>query len=81
METPNIADKKPIIIELKEGKNYAWCACGLSKKEGGAFCDGSHQSTSFSPHIFKAEKTGKVALCMCKFTKTRPFCDGSHSKV
>ena len=57
MDNPNIVDKKPMITELDADKNYAWCACGLSTKEGGAFCDGSHKNTNFSPHIFKPEKT------------------------
>ena len=81
MDIPNIIEKKPKIIELEQGKTYAWCACGLSKNESGAFCDSSHRTTSFSPKIFTAEKTGKVAICMCKHTKTPPFCDGTHTKV
>jgi CDGSH-type Zn-finger protein len=81
MSSPNIIQKKPVIIELEEGKQYGWCACGLSKNEGGAFCDGSHKTTEFKPHIFKAEEHKKVAICMCKHTKNRPFCDGTHAKL
>ena len=33
-------------INLETGKDYYWCACGLSKD--GIFCDGSHKSTNFN---------------------------------
>lgn len=81
MKNPKIVDKKPLMYEIKEGETYAWCACGLSKKEGGAFCDGSHSTTEFTPHIFTATETKKAALCMCKNTKKPPFCDGTHAKL
>ncbi|MCF6365740.1 MAG: CDGSH iron-sulfur domain-containing protein [Bacteroidales bacterium] len=81
MKNPNIADNKPLMFETEAGKSYAWCSCGLSKKEGGAFCDGSHIGTDFTPHIFVAEKTGKVAICMCKHTGNKPLCDGTHAKL
>jgi CDGSH-type Zn-finger protein len=81
MSNPNIIQKKPVIIELEVGNQYAWCACGLSKKEGGVFCDGSHKTTEFHPHIFKVEESKKAALCMCKHTENRPFCDGTHAKL
>ncbi len=31
MSQPNIAQKSPFKVELKEGEQYWWCACGLSK--------------------------------------------------
>ena len=67
-----------IAIDVVKGKNYAWCSCGLSKKQ--PFCDGSHKGSEFNPIIYKAEETKKVFLCACKQTNNRPFCDGSHSK-
>jgi CDGSH-type Zn-finger protein len=81
MNIPNCADNKPKMFDLEAGQTYAWCACGLSKKEGGAFCDGSHKTTDFKPHIFKAEESKKVAICMCKQTKNKPFCDGTHASL
>jgi CDGSH-type Zn-finger protein len=36
-------NKNPIKIHLEKGKDYYWCACGLSKD--GIFCDGSHKAT------------------------------------
>lgn len=75
----NIAGKAPIKVELEEGKNYAWCSCGLSKNE--PFCDGSHNGTEFSPVRFKAEETKTAYLCNCKQSDSPQFCDGSHNKL
>lgn len=68
----------PIALDLEEGKNYAWCSCGLSKKQ--PFCDGSHQGSGKTPKIFTVQKTGKYHLCTCKKSANAPFCDGSHNK-
>ena len=70
------AGDAPEMIELEEGKTYAWCACGESSKQ--PFCDGSHATTEFTPVVFKAEESGMKAMCMCKKTAGQPFCDGSH---
>jgi CDGSH-type Zn-finger protein len=78
-DIPNIAKKGPYPTEVVEGKNYFWCACGLSKNQ--PFCDGSHKDTGFSPVKYTAEKTGKVFFCGCKHTANQPLCDGSHSKL
>ena len=34
------AGSGPIAADVVEEKKYAWCVCGLSKKQ--PFCDGSH---------------------------------------
>ena len=72
------AGNEPIVVDAIKGKNYAWCVCGLSKKQ--PFCDNSHKGTEFKPVIYKAEETKKVYLYVCKQTNNQPFCDGSHSK-
>lgn len=79
MSSAQIADTKPIGVDLEEGKTYFFCTCGRSTKQ--PFCDGSHKDTDFMPHKFKAQKTGKAFLCMCKNTKNVPFCDGSHKDL
>lgn len=76
---PKIAQKAPYIVELEEGKNYAWCACGLSENQ--PFCDGSHSGTDFAPIVWKAETTKKAYLCGCKHSKKGQFCDGTHSSL
>ena len=78
MNTPVIADKKPVVLDLKAG-TYWWCACGRSKKQ--PYCDGSHKGTDFVPLEFKLEAAKRVALCLCKQTATAPYCDGAHKKL
>ena len=79
MEKAKIAAKQPIAVELVKGKEYWWCACGLSASQ--PFCDGSHKDSGFEPKAFKAAKDGEAWLCQCKQTKTPPYCDGSHNKL
>ncbi|WP_158841286.1 CDGSH iron-sulfur domain-containing protein [Polaribacter sp. L3A8] len=76
MELPKRAGNASIAVALEEGKNYAWCTCGLSEKQ--PLCDGKHKGTGMSPNVFTAEKTETKNLCACKATKNEPFCDGSH---
>lgn len=73
------AQKEPYVVELEEGKTYAWCSCGRSGKQ--PFCDGSHKTTSLQPVMFKAEKSGKAFLCGCKATEGQPYCDGTHKNL
>ena len=40
------------------GKNYAWCSCGLSKKQ--PLCDSSHRDTGIKPIVFTAEKSETI---------------------
>lgn len=79
MEPPKIAQKSPYKIDVEAGKNYAWCACGLSSRQ--PFCDGSHSGTDFSPIVWKAEATKTVYLCGCKHSKKGQYCDGTHSSL
>jgi len=73
---PFVPDVKPMVVELEAGKTYEWCACGLSG--GQPFCDHSHFGTTHQHGVtFTAEKSGPAKLCMCKNTKTPPYCDGS----
>ena len=79
MAEPNIAFKFPAKVELEAGKNYAWCACGLSEKQ--PFCDGHHKTTEFKPIVFKAEESKTVFLCQCKHSHNKPYCDGTHKTL
>ena len=75
-EQPKVADNKPMAVNLEQGKDYYWCACGKSANQ--PFCDGSHSGSPFTPQNFTCEKAGEAYLCMCKKTKNPPYCDGSH---
>ena len=79
MANPKVAGSAPTMVDLEEGKTYAWCACGESSNQ--PWCDGSHSGSDFKPHVFKAEATKTMAVCMCKHSATPQFCDGSHMKV
>lgn len=79
MESPIIAAKQPVPVELEAGKNYAWCSCGKSAKQ--PYCDGSHRGSSFTPIKFTAEESKTVYMCQCKHTSNGPMCDGSHKKL
>ncbi|TQV71093.1 glutamate synthase [Aliikangiella marina] len=78
MMNPVIANNKPAKVELKEGEEYYFCACGRSSKQ--PFCDGSHAGTEFKPKPFKAEESGEAYLCQCKHSQNLPFCDGTHKQ-
>ena len=77
MEYPQEAGKTPQMESLEEGKNYAWCACGMSNNQ--PWCNGAHKGSGMAPKVFKAENTAQGAMCMCKKTKNPPYCDGSHN--
>jgi glutamate synthase domain-containing protein 2 len=79
MSKAKIADRKPIKVELKEGDENYWCACGLSKNQ--PYCDGSHRTTDITPLPFVAKESGDAYLCMCKQSKNPPYCDGTHAKL
>ena len=78
MDTPNIAQKFPIVKDMAAG-TYYWCACGHSKNQ--PFCDGSHKGTSLAPRKVEITEPKKVAWCACKHSKNAPFCDGTHRNL
>lgn len=77
---------QPTVVQVEEGKTYAWCTCGFSLKN--PLCDGAHKQLAieengetimpFKSLKFTATETGEVWLCNCKQTKNPPYCDGSH---
>lgn len=79
MSTGKATQSSPYVVEVKEGENYFWCACGLSSKQ--PFCDGSHKTTEFTPTKFTAESDGKIAFCGCRQTGNSPRCDGTHKSL
>ncbi len=79
MPKAKIAAREPIEKKLEAGKQYSWCACGLSSSQ--PFCDGSHSSTEIEPKEFSEDNDQSVALCLCKQTGTPPYCDGTHARL
>ena len=79
MTDPEIAQKGPYEVSVKQGKNYWWCACGRSRSQ--PYCDGSHQGTGFEPIKFTAAQSETVWLCGCKRTASKPYCDGTHGTL
>jgi CDGSH-type Zn-finger protein len=78
MTEPVRASGTPFAVDVEQGKDYWWCACGKSQTQ--PFCDGSHKGSDFSPLKFSAEENKTVYFCGCKSTANSPLCDGSHSK-
>jgi CDGSH-type Zn-finger protein len=78
MSDPVAAKQGPRCVELKAGRTYFWCSCGVSKRH--PFCDGSHAGTQFTPLKFTAQEDGAAVLCGCKGTGTSPFCDCTHAQ-
>ena len=78
MPNPTIAQRKPCLVRVEEGKTYFWCACGLSSKQ--PFCDGSHQGSKFTPMAFVCDESKDYFLCQCKYSGNKPYCDGSHKE-
>ncbi len=79
MTSPVRASNTPFATQVEQGKDYWWCACGLSKSQ--PFCDGSHKAAGiFTPIKYSATETKEVYFCGCKASGNKPLCDGSHKK-
>lgn len=79
MTEPIIAQKEPCGVDVEEGKEYWWCACGKSDSQ--PFCDGSHKGTGMSPMQYVAKRKQTVWFCGCKKTASVPTCDGTHNEL
>ncbi len=78
MKNPKIAQKSPIVQDVKAG-TYYWCACGESKNQ--PFCDGSHKGTDFTPTKVEITEDKKIAWCACKHSAKGFQCDGVHRNL
>lgn len=79
---PKVVSLSPARVEVIEGKQYYWCACGHTKTE--PWCDGQHKTLStIRPVKWVAPKSGIASICACRYSKRegRVLCDGSHSIV
>ncbi len=79
MTTAVRASNTPFATSVVAGKDYYWCACGLSKSQ--PLCDGSHKAAGvFTPIKYSATETKEVYFCGCKASANKPLCDGTHKK-
>ncbi len=79
MTTPVRASDTPFAVEVQQGKDYWWCACGRSANQ--PFCDGSHKVTDITPLKYSATENKTVWFCGCKASGHKPMCDGTHKKA
>lgn len=79
MTEPVVAARAPSKVTLEAGRDYWWCACGLSKSQ--PFCDGSHKGSGLNPMKYSVEKAGDYWLCACKHSNKKPLCDGAHKTL
>jgi CDGSH-type Zn-finger protein len=73
------ASDTPFAVDVQQGKDYWWCACGRSANQ--PFCDGSHKTTEFTPVKYTAAESKTVYFCGCKASGNKPLCDGTHKKA
>ena len=80
MPDGQIAQKEPYMVDVKAGRTYWWCACGLSNSQ--PFCDGSHkQARGFEPTEYTVQSDTKIFFCGCKHSRAKPVCDGTHGTL
>lgn len=77
MKRPGSGDA-PFLFHARKRRTYAWCACGLSKKQ--PLCDGTHTGSGKQPVLFSVAEDTELVLCGCKATHAPPYCDGTHLK-
>lgn len=65
----------PYEVRVEEGREYAWCSCGLSRLQ--PWCDGSHRGTDFLPVKFVAPISALFVMCGCKRSENAPYCFGT----
>ena len=73
--------------DLNQGDTLKWCSCGKSSHD--PYCDNSCEDEiltpdntdgKFTPVTFTLKKQQNIySICGCKYTKSPPFCDGSHA--
>ena len=81
-DLPKTAECEPAIINVKAGKVYSWCTCGLSGTQ--PFCDHAHREIeggNWKSIKVVFDKDEEVYFCQCKKTKTPPFCDDTHLTI
>lgn len=79
MAVPAMPKQNYYPVDVEPGRDYLWCACGLSKSQ--PFCDGSHKGSEFRPKSIRVGEAMTLYLCGCKRTSDPPYCDGTHALI
>ena len=80
MTDPVVAQNSPYKVDVKEGENYGYRACRLSKNQ--PFFDVAHKQTDdFTPLVFVVEGDETGLLCGRKQTGNGSACDGTHKSL
>jgi len=75
MRRPACPQNAPYVVMVEQGREYLWCACGLSKSQ--PWCDGSHEGTAYEPIAFTAPLSAEFHMCGCKRSNNKPYCFGN----
>jgi len=78
MACPVIAHKNPYPSTLEPGTNW-WWQCGQPNQQ--PFCDGSHKVTDFTPISLELSEPATHALCGCKHSASKPYCDRNRKAL
>ena len=73
---PDGTRQQPYFLDLKAGETYYWCTCG--KAESVLVDPATHVCGSSPPTAFTVAETGMHPICGCRYSKTKPLCDGAH---
>ncbi|MDH5673385.1 MAG: hypothetical protein OEZ06_14625 [Myxococcales bacterium] len=78
MPKPNIVKTFPAMLDLEPG-DYTWCACGSCGNQ--PYADGSGCKGNFEAVRFSIAHAKRYKLCLCKHTKSAPYCDSAHCRL
>lgn len=70
--------KSPHVVVVKDGPYLVTGKIPLSRQTIGSDSEGGSETWSESDEFTVRES---YALCRCGHSKTKPFCDGTHSKI
>ena len=59
-------------------KLYKYCTCGLSDTFE---CNNKCLGTGFKPIEFYPKNTVVNTICLCRYSKSLPYCDASHTSI
>ena len=79
MRRPACPQNGPYVVMVEQGREYLWCACGLSKSQ--PWCDGSHEGTAYEPIAFTAPLSAEFHMCGCNARTTSLIALGTAAAI